>query len=265
VVPKTVAEALELDKNSGTIHWQEAINLGAKNVDVAFQELEDGEQVPFGYQFVKCHMIFDVKAGSLKLKAIYVAGGHLTEAPTAITYASVVSRESTRIGLLIAALNDLEVFAADIQNAYLTRPCKEKIYTILSEEFGPHRKGKKAIVVRALYGLKSAGASFRNHLASCLGHLGFTSSRGNPDVWFRPAQKSNGEEYYKYLFVYTDDILEIGVDPKDILTKLNKYFKLKPDSIHPPDDYLVQSSRNRFYPMKHRHGDKVVHTLSVIR
>jgi hypothetical protein len=40
------------------------------------------------------------------------------------------------------------------------------------------------------------------------------------------------------LFVYTDDILAIGVDPKDILIKLNKYFKLKPDSIHLPDDYL---------------------------
>jgi Reverse transcriptase (RNA-dependent DNA polymerase) len=193
-------------------------------------------------------MIFDVKAGSLKRKARYVAGGHMTEAPSAITYASVVSRESIRIGLLIAALNDLEVFAADIQNAYLTSPCEEKIYTILGEEFGPHRKGKKAIVVRALYGLKSAGASFRNHLASCLGHLGFTSSRGDPDVWFRPAQKSNGEEYYEYLFVYTDDILAIGVDPKDILMKLNKYFKLKPDSIHPPDDYLGTKIKKTVLP-----------------
>jgi hypothetical protein len=101
--------------------------------------------------------------------------------------------------MLIVALNDLEVFAADIQYAYLTSPCEEKIYT--KEEFGPHRKEKKVNVVRALYGLKSAGASFRNHLASCLGYLCFTSSRGDPDVWFQPAQKSNGEEYYKYLFL----------------------------------------------------------------
>jgi hypothetical protein len=81
-------------------------------------------------------------------------------------------------------LNDLEVFAADIQKAYLTSPCKDKKYTILGEEFDPDRKGKKKIIVQALYGLKSAGASFRNHLASCLGHLGFTSSRGNLDAWF---------------------------------------------------------------------------------
>jgi Reverse transcriptase (RNA-dependent DNA polymerase) len=208
--------------------------LEAKKVDVAFQEFDEGESVPVGYQFVQCHMIFDVKAGSLTRKARYIAGGHMTEPPSALTYASVVSRESIRIGLLIAALNDIDVFAADIQNAYLTSPCEEKIYTILGPEFGPHRQGRKALVVRALYGLKSAGAAFRNHLASCLGHLGFTSSRGDPDVWFRPAVKPNGEEYY----VYTDDILAIGFTPKDILMKLNKYLKLKPDSIHPPDDCL---------------------------
>jgi hypothetical protein len=64
VVPKTVAEALDLDKSSGTSYWQEEIYLEAKKLNVAFQELEDGEQVPVGYQFVKCHMLFDVKEAS---------------------------------------------------------------------------------------------------------------------------------------------------------------------------------------------------------
>jgi hypothetical protein len=49
-------------------------------------------------------------------------------------------------------MNDLEVFVADIQNAYLTIPYKEKIYTMLGEEVGPHRKGKKSIVVWAFKG-----------------------------------------------------------------------------------------------------------------
>jgi hypothetical protein len=63
-VPKTVAEALNLDRISGTTHWIDAFNLEAKNRDVAYQALEEKEQVPVGYQFVKCHMIFNVKAGS---------------------------------------------------------------------------------------------------------------------------------------------------------------------------------------------------------
>ena len=120
---------------------KDAIDLEIKNVDVAFQDLEDSEKFPVGYQFVKCHVIFDVKAGSLKRKARYVAGGHMTEPPAAATYASVVSRESVRLGLLIAALNDLHILSADIQNAYLTSPCEEKIYTILGPEFGPNRRG----------------------------------------------------------------------------------------------------------------------------
>ena len=75
----------------------------------------------------------------MKRKARYVAGGHMTEAPNVKTYASVVSRESVRIGLMLAALNNLSILLADIQNAYLTSPCQEKIYTILGPEFGPNR------------------------------------------------------------------------------------------------------------------------------
>ena len=161
-LPKSVQDALRIDEQTNTTYWKDAIALEIKKVDVAFQDLEENEEVPVGYQFVKCHLIFDVKVGSLKRKARYVAGGHMTEPPAAVTYASVVSRESVRIGLLIAALNDLNILSADIQNAYLTSPCQEKIYTV----FGPNRQRSQSLVVLALYGLKSAGAAFRNHLAS---------------------------------------------------------------------------------------------------
>jgi hypothetical protein len=51
-VTKTVEEAIAIDKESGTNHWKEEINLKAKSVDGAFQELEEGKDVPAGYQFV---------------------------------------------------------------------------------------------------------------------------------------------------------------------------------------------------------------------
>ena len=72
-----------------------------------------------------------------------------------------------RIALLLAALKDVEVKTAKIENAYITAPNAEKIYTVLGSEFGLDA-GKKAFVVRALYSLKSAGALFRNHLADCM-------------------------------------------------------------------------------------------------
>jgi hypothetical protein len=54
-------------------------------------------------------------------------------APMTMTYASVVSRETIRIALTIAALNDLEVKAADILNAYISAPIKEKVWCALGQ------------------------------------------------------------------------------------------------------------------------------------
>ena len=53
-----------------------------------------------------------------------------------VTYSSVVSRDSVRIALTIAALNGLKVMACDIQNEYLTADCWEKIWMIGGPEFG---------------------------------------------------------------------------------------------------------------------------------
>ena len=47
----------------------------------------------------------------LTRKARFVAGGHMTEAPTSLTYSSVVSIDSVKIAFLIAALNDLDITA----------------------------------------------------------------------------------------------------------------------------------------------------------
>ncbi len=71
-----------------------------------------------------------------------MAGGHLTQAPATVTYASVVSRETVRLALTFASLNDLEVKVGDVLNAYITAPVKEKVWTILGPKFG-HDSGKK--------------------------------------------------------------------------------------------------------------------------
>ena len=133
---------------------------------------------------------------NFRRKARFVAGGHTTDTPATLTYASVVSRESVCIALTLAALNDLEIKTADIENAYLTAPVSERIWTVLGQEFGEHA-GKRAIVKRALYGLKSAGASFRNHLADCMRHLGYRSCLADQDLWIKEATRpEDGFRYY---------------------------------------------------------------------
>ena len=106
-------EALEIDKQTNTTYWREAIQKEMTNNKMAFKFLEEDENVPVGYKWIRCHMIFDVKIDFTR-KARFVACGHTTETPTALTYSSVVSRDSVRLVLLMAALNDVPLLAADI-------------------------------------------------------------------------------------------------------------------------------------------------------
>ena len=239
-IPKTVEEAIRLDKENGDTLWWDAILKEMKNVRVAF-EIYDGdinELTSKGYTKIDCHIIFDIKMGeNFRRKARLVAGGHKTDTPSSITYSSVVSRDSVRVALLIAALNDLQVRACDIQNAYLTAPCREKICIIAGPEFGSE-KGNTMIVTRALYGLKSSGAAFRSFLAETLNDIGFKPSLADPDVWMRPAMKSNGFKYWELILCYVDDLLCIHEDPTIALKQIQSNFKFKDDKIEEPQTYL---------------------------
>ncbi len=129
-------EAKAFDAENG-VTW-DAIFKEMKNNCSAFEAWEKGlNQMPIGYQEVKYYLIFDVKMGeSFRRKARLVAGGHTTEVPSALTFASVVSRDSASIALTIAALNDLKAMTCNIQNAVLTADCRKKIWTRVGPEFG---------------------------------------------------------------------------------------------------------------------------------
>jgi hypothetical protein len=160
---KSVAQALAIDR-TGTDFWRLAIEKEIQNIFPAFSFLENDEtQVPPGYQFVETYFVFDVKT-DLTRKARLVARGSMTEATKEDTFASVVSRDTVRLFFLLAALNDLDVLSCDIQNAYLAAPNKEKVWTKFSDQLGPEYEGRKAIIAKALYGLRSSGRSFRDYL-----------------------------------------------------------------------------------------------------
>ena len=179
----SVEHALRLDAQNGNTLWADAIAAEMKEVKVAVRILGDNDPNPVGYQKIRCHMIFDVKMEDFCRKARLVAGGHVTKAPASITYASMVTHKTVHIALMITALNDLEVKLGDVLNTYLTATTTEKIWMILGPEWGGDA-GKGAILVRALYGLKSVGASFQSYLANCMRDLGYTSCKADPDLWF---------------------------------------------------------------------------------
>jgi len=237
-VPKSVKEALEIDNENGNTLWWDALMKEMKNVRPAFEVYEGKVEDLVGYQKIRCHLIWDVKLGeNFRRKARLVAGGHTTDAPSSITYSSVVSRDSVRIALTVAALNGLDILACDIQNAYLTADCREKIYTIAGAEFGSEA-GSIMIVKKALYGLKSSGAAFRALLASTIWDLGYRPTRADPDVWLKPAVKPDGFKYYEMILCYVDDVIAMSEKPMVTIEGIKATFKLKGDKAEVPDMYL---------------------------
>ena len=134
-------------------------------------------------------------------------------------------------------MNDVDILACDLENAYLNAPCAEKIWFEGGKECGEDQ-GKVLIVTRALYGLKSAGFSWRSSFAQTLRDLKFESTKADPDVWIRAAVREDGFEYYEMVFVYVDDLLIISQKPRAVLDSISEFYTVKPGSDKEPEIYL---------------------------
>ena len=244
-VPKSVDEALSIDKENRNTLWYTAIQKEMKNFCVAFGAWEEGSlddssrgQKLVGYQEIHCHMIFDIKMdGRFTRKARYFSGGHTTDPPSSITYSSVVSRDNIRIAFTLASLNNAYIRAADIGNAYLNAKCQKKIWTVVGTDFGSE-KGKVMLLVRALFGLNSSGAAWRQMLAQTLRDIGYVSSKADPDVWLKAKTKPYGTEYYAYIIVYVDNVLHLHHDPDTFMKLLVEVYRLNDGSVGEPNRYL---------------------------
>ena len=173
-IPNKVKESLEIDKVAGTNFGELSIHKEMNNLESSFEKvshmveyMRDCKIFP-RYQQIRCHMIFDIKMYlNFNRKYCCVAGGHTTDMSESITYSSVVYRDSMQMEFMLAALNYLDVFDANINNAYLNAPCREKIWTKSGPEFGS-QQGCGILILKALYGLNSSGASWRAVLAETL-------------------------------------------------------------------------------------------------
>ena len=229
-VPRTYEDAVRLDHRNGNTKWQDAVKTELDSINSYNTFVDHGTTAPAGYSKIRVHLVFDVKHDG-RHKARLVADGHLTEVPLESVYSGVVSLRGIRILAFLAELNDLELWATDIGNAYLEAKTSEKIYIIAGSEFGD-LKGHVLVVNKALYGLRTSGKRWHERLADCLRDLGFQPCVAEPDIWFR----RNGD-VYEYIGVYVDDLAIVAKNPKSLTDKLmNQFgFKLKgtgPMSFH---------------------------------
>ena len=136
-----------------------------------------------------------------------MAGVHLTDVPTHMTYSSVVSRDTLRIGFLVDALNGLDIPAGYIHNSFLESPTQENIFFYACNECKSD-KDRVGVVIPALYGLKYSALQFRNHIAETLGNkLCFVSSLTDSDLCYKSSTSSDLFEYYLYILVYIYDLI----------------------------------------------------------
>ena len=108
-----------------------------------------------GYQKIRVHLVFAVKYDG-RYETRLVADGHLTPEPVESIYSGVVSLRNLKLVIFLGKLNNLELWGADIGNAYFEVPTEEKLYIVAGPEFEDW-EGYILTFSKTLYGLKSSG------------------------------------------------------------------------------------------------------------
>jgi hypothetical protein len=94
------------------------------------------------------------------------------------------------------------------------------------------------MIVRALYGLKSSGARWHDHMAQTLRDMGYVTCVADHAVWMKAKVKPTGDEYWEYILIYSDDILVMSHEPQMVMLGLMKAYTLKEGSVAKPKTYL---------------------------
>ena len=240
-VPKDYNDAMRLDKENGNTHWQDAMDLELTQIheykvfkDTGKAKFHNGKVVtPDGFQKIRVHFVYAVKHDG-RFKARLVADGHLTKEPVESIYSGVVSLRSLRMVVFLSQLNNLEIWGADVGNAYLEAYTDEKLCIMAEPEF-KELQGHLLIMVKALYGTRSGGARWHDRLFDILQELKFKPSKADPDVWMRPEP---GGTCYEYIAVYVDDLAIAAKDPQAFCNELKKKYNLKLKGVGPLEYHL---------------------------
>ena len=240
-VPRDYNDAMRLDKENGNTHWQDAMDLELTQIheykvfkDTGKAQFHNGKVViPDGFQKIRVHFVYAVKHDG-RFKARLVADGHLTKEPVESIHSGVVSLRSLRMVVFLSQLNNLEIWGADVGNAYLEAYTDEKLCIIAGPEF-KELQGHLLIMIKPLYGTHSGGARWHDRLFDILQELKFKPSKADPDVWMRPEP---GGTCYEYIAVYVDDLAIAAKDPQAFCNELKKRHNLKLKGIGPLEYHL---------------------------
>ena len=101
-------------------------------------------------------------------KARVVLLGDKQEAVTDESYSGVISLQTVRIMFLLATVNKLQLWAADVGNAFLNGITRDTLCMIAGLEFGPERERKAVVLYKSMYSAHASCTHFYDHLAAKL-------------------------------------------------------------------------------------------------
>ena len=166
------------------------MNREIEHLKNSFEFLEDEDKIPVSHNEASSHLVFDALV-TLERKDRWVKDRHVTSNLEQSAFAAVFSKESDRIALTHAALNDLPTCAYNTQNAFFQFPSSEKQYVVCGLEIMQESAGKHAIIVRCSCRGKSSGTDYWIHSRSTMEDLCFSSYKAIPDVWLWTSLKHN--------------------------------------------------------------------------
>ena len=147
-------------------------------------------------------------------------------------YSEVVSLRNLRLAMLLAELNTLELWGADVGNAYLQALTNKKLYIVGGHQF-EELQGHVLVMHEALYGTRSGGACWHDKLF-VLHQMGFKPSMADLDIWMKSSKDGN---HCECIAVYVDDLAICMKDPKSFCDTLKKC-RLKLKGVRPISYHL---------------------------
>ena len=184
----------------------------------------------------------------------------IIDQPIENIYSGVVSLRNLRLVILLGKLNNLDLWGADIGNAYLEAFTDEKLYIVAGPEF-QELEGYILIFLKALYGLKSSGKRWAEVIHGILRDMKILPSKADPCIWLRKAPNLRCHEY---IAVYVDDLWIAAESPSAMIQifKTKYHLKVKGDgklTYHLGADYF-EDPDGTFVSQPRKYIDKLADT-----
>ena len=212
LIPEDYKQALQLDEQNDNSKWNDATKLEMDQIN-DYKVFQDHGKAQYDPNRVRYHMqqLNTRKSGSTssflsKMMAETKLDWLLEDISLQILLKAstlVFSIRSLRLVIFLAKLNNLELWGADIGNAYLEAKTKEKLHIVAGTEF-EKLEGFILVIYKALYGLNSSGLRWSQKIHDIMLDMGFSPSKADPWVWLRKAKCATK---FEYVAIYVDDLL----------------------------------------------------------